>query len=51
MTKDSTVIPPAQQQMIADKLDEDAEVVSNAQLEQLAAEEPQAVQDEIAALG
>lgn len=47
MTEDSTVIPPAQQQMIADKLDEDAEVVSNAQLEQLLAAEPQPVQAEI----
>jgi Na+/melibiose symporter-like transporter len=47
MTEDSAVIPPAQQQMIADKLDEDAEVVSSEKLEQLLAAEPQPVQDEI----
>ena len=47
MTEASTVIPPAQQQQIADKLDDDAEVMSNAQLEQLLADEPEAVQDEI----
>ncbi len=47
MTEASTVIPPDQQQQIADKLDEDAEVMSSAKLEQLLAEEPEAVQDEI----
>lgn len=36
-----------QQQQIADKLDEDAEVTSNAKLEHLLAEEPKAVQDEV----
>ena len=47
MTEASTVIPADQQQQIADKLDEDAEVTSNAKLEQLLAEEPEAVQDEV----
>src|SRR6476469_9265486 len=47
MTEASSVIPPAQQQQIAEKLDEDAEVTSNAKLEQLLAEEPKPVQDEV----
>ena len=47
MTESSEVIPPAQQQQIADALEDDAQVVSNTQIEQLAAAEPAAVQDEI----
>jgi MFS family permease len=47
MTEDSAVIPGPQQQMIADKLDEDAEVVSNAELEQLLREEPEPVRAEV----
>lgn len=47
LTEASTAIPANQQQQIADKLDEDAEVTSSAKLEQLLAEEPGAVQDEI----
>ena len=47
MTESSTVIPPAQQQQIADALEDDAEVMSNTQLEELVADEPPAVQDEI----
>jgi hypothetical protein len=47
MTEASTVIPVAQQQQIADKLEEDAEVTSSAKLEQLLAEEPEPVQDEV----
>ena len=47
MTEASSVIPADQQQQIADKLDEDAEVTSSAKLEQLLAEEPEAVQDEV----
>ena len=47
MTESSDVIPKAQQQQIATALEDDAEVVSNTQLEQLLPEEPQAVQDEI----
>jgi len=35
----SAVLPPAQQQRVADVLDEDAEVMSNAQLEELLADE------------
>lgn len=46
LTEASSVIP-AKQQQIADKLDEDAEVTSNAKLEQLLAGEPKPVQDEV----
>src|SRR3954447_21725527 len=46
-TESSKVIPPAQQQQIADKLEDDAQVVSNTQIDKLAEDEPQAVQDEI----
>jgi MFS family permease len=47
MTEASNVIPAGQQRQIAEKLDEDAEVTSNSKLEQLLAEEPEAVQDEV----
>jgi MFS family permease len=47
MTEASPVIPADQQQQIAEKLDEDAEVTSSAKLEQLLAEEPKAVRDEV----
>ena len=43
----SSVIPAAQQQQIADALDDDAEVMSNTQLEEIVANEPPDVQDEI----
>ncbi len=46
-TEDSNVIPPGQQQQIADTLEDDAEVMSNAQLEPLLADEPEDVQAEI----
>ena len=46
-TEDSKVIPPAQQQQIADTLEDDAEVMSNAQLEPLLADEPKEVQAEV----
>ena len=43
----STVLPPAEQQQVADALEDDAEVMSNTQLEELLAGQPQAIQDEI----
>src|SRR3954453_11085925 len=46
-TENSAVIPPAQQQQIADTLEDDAEVMSNAQLEPLLAGEPEDVQAEV----
>jgi EmrB/QacA subfamily drug resistance transporter len=47
LTEASEVIPPAQQQQIADALEDDAQVVSTTQIEELAAGEPEPVQDEI----
>ena len=49
MTEDSAVIPPAQQQQIATTLEDDAEVMSNTQLDALLADEPADVQAEILA--
>ena len=43
----STVLPPADKQHIADVLEDDAQVMSDAQLQKLLAEEPPEVQDEI----
>ncbi len=47
LVNESAVIPPAQQQQISDTLENDAEVMSNAQLEPLLAGEPRDVQAEI----
>ncbi len=46
-TEDSAVIPQAQQQQIADRLEDGAEVMSNSQLELLLAGEPKDVQAEV----
>ena len=46
-TENSSVIPPAQQQQIADTLEDDAEVMSNTALEPLLADEPEDVRAEI----
>jgi EmrB/QacA subfamily drug resistance transporter len=43
----SDVLPPADQQRVADRLEEDAEVMSNTQLSKLLADEPQEIQEEI----
>jgi MFS family permease len=43
----STVLPPAQQEHVADVLEDDAQVMSDAQLTKLIAEEPKEIQDEI----
>jgi hypothetical protein len=47
LTESSDVIPADQQQLIADVMEEDAEVVSDTQLNAIVAEEPPAVADEI----
>ena len=47
MSNASPVIPATQQQQIAQTLEDDAQVVSNTQLEELLADEPPAVQEEI----
>ena len=43
----SKVLPPADQQQVADSLEDDAEVMSNTQLNKLLADEPPEIQDEI----
>ena len=47
MAESSTVLPPAEQQQVAQVLEDDAEVMSNTQLEELLVGQPQAIQDEI----
>ena len=47
LTDESSVIPPVQQELIADTLEEDAEVMSDTQLERLLADEPEDIQAEI----
>jgi len=47
MAESSTVLPPADQQHVADVLEDDAQVMSDAQLEQLLQGQPEAIQDEI----
>jgi EmrB/QacA subfamily drug resistance transporter len=47
LTDQSNVIPPRQQEQIASKLENDAEVMSNTQLEEQLAGKPRAVQAEI----
>lgn len=47
LTNDSTVIPSSDKHQIYTTLEEDAQVMSNSQLQQLLADQPQEVQDEI----
>ena len=47
MATSSTVLPPAEQQQVAQVLEEDAQVMSNTQLEELLAGQPEEIQDEI----
>jgi EmrB/QacA subfamily drug resistance transporter len=47
MAEDSTVLAPAEQQKVADTLEEDAEVMSNTQLAELLEGQPKDVQAEI----
>ncbi len=47
LTESSKVIPPAGQAQIADKLEHDAQVVSNTHLEQVLEGQPEPVRDEI----
>ena len=50
LTDSSTVIPPAQQQQISAELETDAEVMSNTQLQQQIADQPQDIQDAVLAI-
>jgi Na+/melibiose symporter-like transporter len=45
--KESTVLPPASQQQVADALEDDAELMSNTQLEEQLAQQAPAIQQEI----
>jgi MFS family permease len=47
MAESSTLLPPEDQEHIATVLEDDAQVMSDAQLEELLADEPQPVQEEI----
>jgi hypothetical protein len=47
MAEDSSVLPPDDQERVAEALDEDAELMSNTQLDALLAGQPEDVQDEI----
>jgi MFS family permease len=47
MAESSTVLPPEEQQQVATALEEDAQLMSNAQLEELLAGQPETVQAEI----
>ena len=47
MTESSTVIPPADQEQIANVLEDNAEFVSTTQLEELLADQPDEIQQEI----
>jgi EmrB/QacA subfamily drug resistance transporter len=47
MTEDSDVIPPADQELIADALEDNAQLVSTTQLEELLAAQPEAIREEI----
>ena len=46
-TEASDVLPPAIQEQVADRLEDDAQVLSTTQLEELLAGQPQEIQDEI----
>jgi EmrB/QacA subfamily drug resistance transporter len=43
----STVLPPAEKQRVATALEDDAQVMSNTQLEEVLADQPEEIQDEI----
>ncbi|MEN0140659.1 MAG: MFS transporter [Rhodococcus sp. (in: high G+C Gram-positive bacteria)] len=47
MAQSSTVLPPADQQHVAQVLEDDAEVMSNTRLEELLVDQPPEIQDEI----
>lgn len=47
MSEDSTVLAPAEKERVAKALEEDAEVMTNTELDKLLADERRATQDEI----
>jgi EmrB/QacA subfamily drug resistance transporter len=50
MAQDSNVLPQADQERVADRLEDDAEVMSNTHVEELLADEPAEIQDEIVSI-
>jgi hypothetical protein len=46
----SSVLPPADQQRVAEVLEDDAQVMSNTQLEELLTDQPETIQDEIVSI-
>jgi hypothetical protein len=50
LSESSKVIPPAQQQQIADELEHDAQVVSSTQLDEQLSRQPPAVREEIVSI-
>jgi EmrB/QacA subfamily drug resistance transporter len=47
MAEDSTVLPPAQQDQVAQALEDDAQIMSNTKLEKQLADQPEAIQQEV----
>jgi hypothetical protein len=47
MAEDSTVLPPAEQEQVANALEENAQVMTNTQLDELLDGQPEDIQDEI----
>jgi hypothetical protein len=47
MAQDSTVLPPADKERVAQALEHDAQVMSNTQLQELLADEPEPIQEEV----
>ena len=47
MAEASTVLPPSDKQVVAEALEDDAQLMSNTQLDQLLSSQPQEIQDEI----
>ena len=47
MSDASTVLPPAEQQQVAEALEDDAQLMSNTQLDELLNGQPEEIQDEI----
>jgi hypothetical protein len=47
LAEDSAVLPPDDKERVATALEDDAEVLTNTQLDELLVDEPEAVQDEI----
>jgi hypothetical protein len=47
MAQQSTVLPPDEKEQVAQALEDDAELMSNTELDQLLVDQPEAIQDEV----